>query len=202
MAPPGPCMDDDGSAEIARRAGAGDRAAFEALYRRHHDALLLSVRCRLSPALRARLSSEDVLQSVVADVLSDIARFEPRGPGSLARWLHTAVLNKIRNKADWFAADKRAGDVPLSDSMVGRLAGGAQEPLGYVDAERWEPLEAALAGLPPDMREAVVLRTVEGLSNAEAARVLGKSPEATSKLYNRALAKLGTRMATEVDRGP
>lgn len=183
------------SAELARRAGAGDRAAFAELYGRHHDALLLAVRCRLSPALRARLSSEDVLQSVVADVLSDIARFEPRGPGALARWLHTAVLNKLRNKADWYGADKRAGDVPLSDSLVGALAGSRAGAPEYVDRERWEGLEQALAELPDEVREVVLLRTIEGLGNAEAADVLGKSPAATSKLYNRALARLGVRLA-------
>jgi len=188
-------QDDLESAEIVRRARDGDRSAFEKLYLRYHDALLLSVRCRLSPALRGRLTSEDVLQSVVADAISDIARFESRGPGSLSRWLHAAVLNKIRNKADWFAAQKRAGDVQLSDSLDSRLAARADQPPAYLEAERWEPLEKALAELPDDMREAVVLRTVEGLSNADAALALGKSSEATSKLYNRALARLGTRLS-------
>lgn len=184
------------SLALVRRAQAGDRAAFEELYLRHHDALLLAARCRLSPALRARLSSEDVLQSVVADALDDIARFEPRGPGSLARWLHAAVQNKIRNRADGFAAQKRAGDVPLCDSLAERLGARGDDAPGYADAERWEPVERALAGLSAEQREAVVLRTVEGLSNAEAAAVLGKSEEATSKLYNRALARLAARFSS------
>jgi len=123
------------------------------------------------------------------------ARFEPRGPGSLARWLHTAVLNKIRNKADWYGTQKRAADVPLTDTLGGRLAARSDAAPAYIEAERWQPLENALAELPPDMREAVVLRTVEGLSNADAASAMGKSSEATSKLYNRAIARLGTRLA-------
>jgi DNA-directed RNA polymerase specialized sigma24 family protein len=44
-------------------------------------------------------------------------------------------------------------------------------------------------------RETVLLRTVEGLSNAEVALRLNRSPEATSKLYNRAIARLGARIA-------
>jgi RNA polymerase sigma-70 factor (ECF subfamily) len=190
-----PGTDEEGSLEVLRRAQAGDRSAFEQLYLRHRDALLLSVRCRLSPSLRARLSSEDVLQSVVADVLSDIGRFEPRGQGALAHWLHAAVLNKLRNKADWYGASKRAGDMQLSDSLVGRLAARSQDAPGYLEPERWVALEAALAGLPAEMREAVLLRTIEGLSNADAAAALRKSPDAASKLYQRALARLGARLS-------
>lgn len=190
-----PRGDGGASVEVARRAAAGDREAFAELYRRHHDGLLLTIRCRLSPGLRVRLTSEDVLQSVMADVLSDIARFEPRGSGSLARWLHTAALNKIRNRADHFAAGRRAGDVSLTDSLLVGLGGAPDAAPEYMAPERWEPLERALSALPEEMREAVVLRTLEGLSNEQAARELDKSPAATSKLYNRALARLGTRLA-------
>ena len=44
------------------------------------------------------------------------------------------------------------------------------------------------------MREVVLLRSIEGLGNDEAAALVGKSPEATSKAYNRALARLGALM--------
>lgn len=64
--------------------------------------------------------------------------------------------------------------------------------LSYQDAERFEKLERVIALLPAEMQEAVLLRRVEGLSNHETAQMLGKTPEATSKLYNRALARLGS----------
>jgi RNA polymerase sigma-70 factor (ECF subfamily) len=188
--------DSEASTELVRRIRSGEAGAWEDLYLRYHDALLFSIRCRLSPALRARVASEDIFQSVVKDALSDFARFEPRGPGSLSRYLHAAVLNKIRNKADWHGAAKRAGDAPLTDSLAGRLAARDGEPR-YADEERWERLERALAELEPRAREVVILRTVEGLTNAEAAEAAGCSPEATSKLYNRALTRLGARLAPE-----
>jgi DNA-directed RNA polymerase specialized sigma24 family protein len=40
------------------------------------------------------------------------------------------------------------------------------------------------------MREIILLRRIEELPNREAAEVMGKSPEAASKLYNRAMARL------------
>lgn len=186
----------DLSLDLVERIRDGDATAFESLYRRYRDPLLFSIRCRLGKGLRARLESEDILHSVVKDALFDLRTFEPRaGATSLAHYLHVCVLNKIRAKADHFGAAKRSGDVPLTDSIADGLAGGAgASDLGYADSERYEKLEKALARLPEEQREAILLRRVEGLSNAEAAVVLGKSPEAASKLYNRAIARLGIEM--------
>jgi RNA polymerase sigma-70 factor (ECF subfamily) len=183
------------SSALVSRAQAGDSEAWEALYLRYHDPLLFAVRSRLGGALRERVTSEDILHSVVADVFSDIQRFEPRGAGSFGRWLSTCVLNKVRSKAEHFAAGKRAGAVALTDSLASRLASKPVESPRYVDAERWDTLEQSMEELEDAQRETVLLRTVEGLSNAEVALRLNRSPEATSKLYNRAIARLGARIA-------
>lgn len=179
------------SIELIRRIETGDRAAWEDLYLRYRDRLLLSIRCRLGTPMRARIESEDILHSVFRDALQGMQAIEHRGAGSLDRYLHTCVLNKIRNKADFFGASKRTGETPLTDSLVRALPAPSGGDLRYIDAERYERLERVMAHLPEDMRDAVLLRRVEGLTNQEAAAVLGKSPDATSKLYNRALARLG-----------
>ena len=190
MTDEGPEPRDDLSMELVLRVKRGDRSAWEDLYRRYHDPLLLAIRARLGRKLRSHLQSEDVLQSVVKDALSDLAKFEPRGPGSLAHYLHVCVLNKIRVKAQYHGAAKRDGGVALSDSLAERLAQPKASEAAYFEPERFGRFEQGIAGLPESMREVILLRTVEGLSNANAAHVLGKSPEAASKLYNRALARL------------
>ncbi len=187
-----PSARDDLSLELVQSIQAGDHSAWEALYLRYRDQLLLSIRCRLGAGLRNRLQSEDILHSVVREVIaSELAGFEPRGPRSLERYLHTCVLNKIRSKAAYFGAQKRTADVPLSDSILEQLPNDEQSAPRYMDAERYGRLERALLHLPDPMREVVILRAVEGLSNQEAARVIDKTTEATSKLYNRAIARLG-----------
>jgi RNA polymerase sigma-70 factor (ECF subfamily) len=180
----------DLSLELVRRIQHGDRDAFGALYLRYRDGLLLAIRGRLGRNLRAWVQSEDVLHSVVKDALVDLERFEPRGPGSLLHWLHVCALNKSRAKAEHYGADKRAGEERLPDSVLAALPGGSAE-LGYLDGARYERLERGLAQLPDAMREIVLLRSVEGLGNEEAAAVLGTTPGAASKLYNRALVRLG-----------
>ena len=180
----------DLSLELVRRVQAGDSTAWEDLYRRYHDGLLFAIRCRLGSGLRRWLQSEDILQSVVKDALGDLARFEPRGPGSLQHYLHVCVLNKIRSKASHFAARKRDGEPRVSGSVLDALPGQDAGPR-YHDGPRYERLERGLEQLPEAMREVVLLRSVEGLRNEEAAAVLKKTPAATSKLYHRALARLG-----------
>jgi RNA polymerase sigma-70 factor (ECF subfamily) len=185
--------DASSSIELLARIHAGDRQAFEDLYLRYRDRLLLTIRLRLSPALRVKLQSEDVLHSVVREVLEDVAGFEPRGDGALGRWLQACVLNKIRGKADYFAAAKRSGDQTLSEALLAQVPAAGGE-LRYVDDERYERLERGLAALPDDMRAVIVLRDLDGWSNAEAAAQLGRTPDATAKLHARALARLSQRI--------
>lgn len=193
---PVPQDEADLSLDLVRRIQGGDRGAWNALYARYHDRLLFAIRCRMGPELRCRIQSEDVLQSVVKDAVQDLLQFEPRGPRSLEHYLHVCVLNKIRSKAVYFGADKRAGDRPLSDSMMASLEAKDAEPR-YRTEDVYLRLERAMRGLSDDMREVVLLRLVEEVSNKDAATLLGKSEEATSKLFHRALAKLGTTVRVE-----
>ena len=71
--------------------------------------------------------------------------------------------------------------------------GGGDEPAFFDPA--FERLERCLARLPDDMQAVVVLRKLEGFSSKETAERLGKSDDATRKLYSRALARLSACMA-------
>lgn len=187
----------DLSLDLVRRINAGDRDAWDALYLRYRDALLFSVRARLGANLRTRLESEDILHSVVKDAIADLRDFAPDRPDALLHYLHVCVLNKIRAKAVYHGAQKRSGAVALSDDLLERLPAHG-EPT-YLDAERYERLERGLGTLPEAMRDVILLRRIEGLSNRAAADVLGKTPEATSKLFNRAIARLAVATGAEGD---
>ena len=210
--------DESASLDLVGRIQDGDAAAWNDLYRRYHDQLLLVVRMRLGRKLRGFLQSEDVFQSVALDALSALQRFEYRGPGSLQRFLNTMVVNKIRDRADTFGAAKRADAVPLSDAVLDGLPAPTEDGSGrgglgdaggdpgdgaglagadgvrYLDGERYERLERALAALPDDMREIVLLRKVDGLSSQEVAALQGKSDAAVRKATSRAMARLTTLM--------
>lgn len=185
----------DGSIELLARIQAGDQEAWNDLYLRYRDRLLFTIRCRLGPGLRARLQSEDVLHSVVRQALVDLERFRPRDEGALGRYLHVCVLNKIRKKGAFFGAQRRAGEQTLSDTLLARLPGAGLD--GYIEHDRYAALERAIQRLPEAMREIVLLRSVQGMSNQEAAAATGKTPAATAKLHQRAIARLAVAMGSE-----
>jgi RNA polymerase sigma-70 factor (ECF subfamily) len=189
-----PPTDGELSLELVQRIQGGDRAAWERLYARYHDRVLFAIRCRLGPRLRGVLQSEDVLQSIMADALTDLRTFAPRGTGALGRWLHACVHNKLRAKAEYHGADVRARQELTPPSALDARVAADGDALEYFDGERFGRLERAMADLAGEQREVVILRAVEGQSNQEAADALGIAPEAASKLYNRALARLAVRV--------
>lgn len=185
--------EEDATRELVRRLQGGEAGAWDAFYGTYRDELLFYVRARLGRRLRSVLESEDILQSVALEAVRALPRFEVRGSGSLRRFLHTLVLNKIRDRADTFGAAKRAGVVPV-DAELGleRVAQDCTEPV-YQDP-LYADLERALAELPDDMREVVIQRRIEERSSREVAEAMGRTDEAVRKLYSRALARLALRL--------
>ncbi len=188
--------DEQGSLELIARLKTGDAAAWEQLYRRYHDHLLLVARMRIGARLRAFVESEDIFQSVARDAFTALSRFEYRGPGSLERYLRLLVLNKIRDRADTFGAQKRAGAAPLDTALIEALAERDDGPR-YHDAEAYGRLERALRALPDDLREIVLLRKVEGLSSREIAERAGTTDDAVRKATSRAMARLVTLLGPD-----
>ena len=180
--------------ELVARIRAGDQAAWTDLYSRYRDRLLFAVRCRLGAALRLRMESEDILQSVMLEALGELPTFVPRGADSLRHFLHVLITRKIQDRADTFGAAKRAGETSLDAS--GPLAARTETEVEYTDARRFVSLERAMARLPDDLREVVLLRKVDGRSSAEVAKRLGTTDDVVRKRTSRAMARL-TRLALE-----
>ncbi|MAF67369.1 MAG: RNA polymerase sigma factor [Planctomycetota bacterium] len=179
---------------LVARAQAGDDEALENLFQRHHDHLLLAVRLRLGTRLRSMLESADIFQSVALEAFRDLDNFEPREPGSFRHYLNALVLNNIRDRARYFDAAKRQGGEPVPQSQLASLPAGGQGE-GYLDLTgRFERLEREIERLPQDMREVLILRSVDGLPSQEVAKMLGKSDAAVRKTYSRAMAHLASRM--------
>src|SRR5688572_26302531 len=112
-----PAMDVS-DAQLYERATAGDAASLDALLTRYLPQLHAYVHVRLSPDVRARESSADVVQSVCRDLLAERGRFDFRGEERCRAWLFTAALNKIRDKHRFHRGalrDVRRVDQAVSD---------------------------------------------------------------------------------------
>lgn len=182
--------------ELVARMQRGDDRAWDDLYSRYRDELLLAIRSKLGDRVRSALASDDVLQSVALEAFQAMPGFTDRGKGSLRGFLHLLVSRKVIDHARALGRDKRRGGVPLTDSVADGAAAPAPEPR-YRDP-RYLHLERCLLRLPEDMREVLRLRRFEGLSSQETAARMDRSDAAVRKLHSRAVARL-TLLMREIE---
>ena len=179
--------DETGSLVLLQKLRAGEKGAFDELYRRHHDELLLAVRAGMGPKLRAAMQSEDVLQSVAMEAFAVLQRSPEPPAGGFTALLRGLVRHRLVDRARALGRHKRAGSVPLTETMAEGIGGAV--PATYSDS-RYDGLERALLALPADLREVIRMRRFEGLSSQEVAERTGRSDDAVRKVFSRAMAKL------------
>lgn len=164
----------------------------------HLPQLRAYVRARCGPAVRAKESESDIVQSVCREVLAT-ERFEYRGEGAFKGWLFQAAAHKIADRANhWRAAKRDAAreepvDVGLSRAeaeLLGAYARAASPSEAVVGREALERLEAALIELKDEYREVVLLSRIVGLSRAEIAARLGTTETAVRLRLTRGLGRL------------
>lgn len=177
-------QDDAVSIELLRRLRSGDATAFEILYRRHRDELLLSVRAGMGPRLRETMQSEDVLQSVAMEAFA-LLRGAEQPVADFTRLLRRMVRHRLIDRA---RAIRRGRVASTSATPIEEVP--ANPPPPTYDDPRFEKLERALLALPHELRDVLRLRRFDGLSSQEAAARMGRTDAAVRKLYSRAMARL------------
>lgn len=181
--------------ELVGRATAGDEVAVDALLERHLDGLEAFVRLRAGEALKARESVADLVQSACREVLHNMDRFRYGGEKGFKAWLYETALRKIRNRYQYWNADKRnAADQHLTDSEIARLEKSYRAiatPSRNAEArEALGRLESAMATLSDEQRQVIVYARLLGLTHVEIAKEIGKSEQASRTILYRALAQL------------
>jgi RNA polymerase sigma-70 factor (ECF subfamily) len=150
--------DDAVDAELLAEIAAGAEQAFVDLYRRRHQDVF---RFALAMA-RSRSFAQDVMQEVFLNVLENAARFD-RAKGSARAWLfgcaRYVTLDRLRAERRW------------TDETPTEAADASGDERLHLD-QRIERLHAAIARLPIEYREALVLCELQELSYAETAAVL------------------------------
>ena len=138
----------------------GDKSAFDTLYDRYVDTLLTIGRNLLGNADEA----EEVVQDVFASFVESLASFELRG--SLKGFLAICVANRARD-----ALRKRSRVASTEYEAPPKRV---SEPLELmIRSEQIDRLQQALAELPAEQREIIVLKVHAGLSFRVMARELG-----------------------------
>ena len=180
-------------------ASRGDPVAIADVLAAYLPRLQRFVHLRLGPALRAREDTLDVLQSTVRELLA-AKDFEWRGEIEFRAWLFQAALNKIREKARFHGAERRAA-AREERASAGPTAGGALHDLTpsrvAMAKEELARLEGAFDRLTEAQREVLTLSRIVGLPHAVIAERLGKSEVAVRQLLVRAMAAVGAALGDE-----
>jgi len=166
---------DTETADLVRRAAAGDRASFEAIVRLHKQPLYSFIRRYLGN----RDDAYDLLQDSFVAAWTAIGRFDSSRP--LAPWLRTIALNKCRD----FSRRET-----VRRMVLGLFSAGSSSDAPDPQDHRLDALDRAIAQLPPFYKEPLLLTAISGLSHVEAASMLKTTPKAIEMRVRRARQKL------------
>lgn len=165
-----------------------DPAAFGLLYERYVTQVYNYVFHRLGNTHEA----EDITAKVFYKALTHLDRYTYRDlPFSV--WLLRIAHNLVAN---WHRDTKRHQTFPLDSALYNR----PMDPDDYVIRnEEHQELLAILNKLPSERRLLLVLKYVEGMSNAQIAAVMGRSERAVKALLHRTLMALRAELEKNHD---
>jgi len=193
-------------AELVGALRNGDEHAFVALVDAYHACMV-----RVATIYTGdRAQAEDVVQETWLAVLKGISRFE--GRASLKTWIFSILTNRAKTKGERerrsvaFSAlespEEEASEFePAVDPRCFANDGwwlpethphpwGGSPDAAYLAAELRECAQTAIDVLPPNQRQVIMFRDVEGWSSEEVCNVLGVSETNQRVLLHRARSKV------------
>ena len=180
----------------------GDPSALETIFRRHERMLRAKARRLLPRSVRGKVSVSDVLQDARIAAHEHCRDFEPRGQGTVRAWLARIVERKALETARRYEGTAKRDAGREADGCArpstGQFMGHGPSPSeAAIGAEVTAAVLRAMEHLPDDQRTVLRLAKHDGLSFAEIAICMGRSPEAVRKLHARALLRFTERLAAE-----
>jgi RNA polymerase sigma-70 factor, ECF subfamily len=184
-------------AQLVRRVQKGDKGAFDLLVLKYqHKIVNLVMRYVRDPDQALDISQEAFLKAYRA-----LPRF--RGDSAFYTWLYRIAVNTAKN---YLAAQRRRPldvELDLQDPEQFDLHAKLKEvdtPEGVVlSRELHETVERAIDSLPDDLRTAIVLRELDGMSYEEIAQTMDCPVGTVRSRIFRARDAIGKKIANLAD---
>ena len=180
--------------ELARRAASGDDAAFTQLVNRHKEGLYRLLR-------RYTGNPEDAYEATHEAFIAawkSLGRYNADLP--FRPWLRTIAINKVRDLGRRTLVRRLLfGTRTLDDHEALNVADAgltAEDSLAAEQSRR--RLDRAIAALPANLKQPLLLTAFEGFSQEEAAQALGISVKAVETRVYRARHLLSERLGNEL----
>ena len=150
--------------------------------------------------LQGKADASDVVQEAFLGASRDFPQFRGTTEPEFRAWLRQILANTLANTIRDFGRECR--DAALERSLEASLADSSARLEGWLAAQQYSPSEQAqrneqllhlthaLAGLPDDQREALLLRHFQGMSVSDIGVQLGRSRAAVASLLRRGLQQL------------
>ncbi len=152
---------------LVERVQRGDRSAFDVLVLRYQQKVLKLI----MRYVRDVMEAEDIAQEAFIKAYRALPSF--RGDSAFYTWLYRIAINTAKNS---LVSTKRRlidYDLDLQDpeqyALQARLTDGETPEHLVLTEEIRETVNGAMAELPEDLRTAIVLREIDGLSYEEIA---------------------------------
>lgn len=188
--------------DLVESAVGGDRVAIDVLLDRYLPSVQSYLRLRAGRLLLDRESASDLAQSVCRVVLENMDRFRYDGEDGFRRWLFATAERKVLDRYDYYTAQRRSPDAEDGSPAEEHARPDADSPSRAVVAqEELAQLEQAIALLPEEMQEVLILAKIVGLSRAAIAEELGKSEGAVRMVLHRAMARLADTIVRQGEEG-
>jgi RNA polymerase sigma-70 factor, ECF subfamily len=182
-------------------AKARGETALGPLLERYRNYLRLLARVEIGRRLQGKLDASDVVQETFLEAHRHFPGFHGSAEPQFAAWLRQILAAKVANLVrHYFGTQGRdvrleqelAADLDRSSHMLGAdLAASLASPSqNAMQREQAVLLADALARLPEDYREVLVLRHLQGLTFPDVARRMERSQDSVEKLWLRGLARL------------
>jgi len=171
---------------LLTRAANGEKEAFRELFEAHHAAMFRFA-YRLCGSVDA---AEDITQECFLRLMR--SREFDHERGSLRQYLYRIVRNLVRQRQQVNGREVYWDGDDIEDDLKSAVAARA-DPMA--SAELTAVVQAAISGLPPLQREAIVLFEFEELSLEETAAVVGSDVGTIKSRLHRAREGLRRRLA-------
>ena len=172
---------------LIAQAKSGKRQAFDVLMRRHEPRMTNLAR----KTMGNNTDAEDAVQEAMASAWFKLSQFDQTL--SFGPWITRIVLNKCRDQLRKRKVMKLFDFGP--DNEVEQVA--ANSPDQQESAEAVQSLrfvQREISNLPARLREALILVTFDGQSQAEAAAILGTTEKAIETRIYRARNRLKEKL--------